>query len=132
MKKIIKNYHDIKNFLTKKHVLSYFWGLFFILNLTLFFMMDSIYCLLLGFATLFMATIGFLHIFINNKTTTSSYENSIIKDLIIDIIFQLLPVFVFLFLVYSLEETVPFLQINIIKYTLCFFYNLYLTDIFKV
>lgn len=117
---IIKNYLDIKNFLTKKRVLSYFWGLFFILNLTLFFM-DSIYCLLCGFATLFMATIGFVHMFINNKLTTSNDENSIIKDLIIAIIIQLLPVFVFLCSVFNLVEKVPFLQIIIIKYTFCFF-----------
>ncbi len=57
---------DIKNFLMQKDVLINFIGLFFILNLTLF-IKDSIFCLLLGIATLFMTTIGFVHMFINKK-----------------------------------------------------------------
>lgn len=128
---MIKNYNAIKTFFTKKQVLNYFFGLFFILNFTLFFMMDSIFCLLLGLITLFMATIGFIHMFINNKLTTSNDENSVIKDLIIEIMIQLLPVSLLLFFVFSFVETVPFLQRDAIKYFLYFFSTYYLLIFLK-
>lgn len=84
----------------QKDVLINFIGLFFILNLT-FFIKDSIFCLLLGIATLFMTTIGFVHMFINNKKTTSNEDNWVIKNLAFQTIIQLIPILVFLFLVLS-------------------------------
>lgn len=121
---------DIKNFLMQKDVLINFIGLFFILNLTLF-IKDSIFCLLLGIATLFMATIGFVHMFINNKKTTSNEDYWVIKNLAFQTIIQLIPILVFLFFVFSFVETIPIFQENNIKYILYFLIAYVLLIFFK-
>lgn len=121
---------DIKNFLMQKDVLINFIGLFFILNLTLF-IKDSIFCLLLGIATLFMTTISFVHMFINNKKTTSNEDNWVIKNLAFQTIIQLIPILVFLFFVFSFVETIPIFQENNIKYILYFLIAYVLLIFFK-